>query len=264
MSWLKSLGYQRNEVIGEWFGEFLHHEQKEVFRKLFPVNIQSREPIYGLEFTLKRKDGLYIIAEYTSRIGRDAEGKFVRTHCVFRDITDRKRAEEALREREAKNRFHSQLLHAVEQAVIATDLQGHIIYWNAFAEKLFGWPYKDALGKTTIELIATESSVDQGEKIMEELRKGRSWSGEYLCRHRNGTEIPIFVTNSPIHDENGKLTGLIGVSIDITERKQAEEALRESENKFRTVAEQSPNMVFINQKGRIVYVNDRCHKYDGV
>jgi len=96
-SWLDNLGYRIDEVIGVWFGEFLHPEQKEIFRELFPLNIQKKEIISGVEFTLKRKDGSCFIAEYTARIGRDTNGKFLSTHCTFQDITARRKAEKALK-----------------------------------------------------------------------------------------------------------------------------------------------------------------------
>ena len=194
----------------------------------------------------------------------DQHGKVVSVLGITRDITERKQAEEALLKKEATNRFHSQLLHAVCQAVIATDLEGRVIYWNAFAEKLFGWSYKEVLGKTTIELIATEFSAEQGEKIMEELRKGKNWSGEYLCRHRNGTEIPVLVTTSPIYGDSGNLSGIIGVSIDISERKHAEEALRESENNFRTVVENANDGLLIaSSTGDHLFANKRASEITG-
>ena len=108
-AWLNMLGYQRDEVMGQWFGNFLHEDQKAVFRELFPINIQSTEPILGVEFTLKRKDGSYLFAEYAARIGRDGVGNFVRTHCVFQDITERKEKEHELRHRREFESLISQI-----------------------------------------------------------------------------------------------------------------------------------------------------------
>jgi len=94
--WLSIMGYERNEVIGKWFGDFLHPSHKELFRKVFPENIQRRDIIKSVIFQLLKKNGEMVVAEYTARIGRDEEGQFIRTHCIFQDITERKRAEEEL------------------------------------------------------------------------------------------------------------------------------------------------------------------------
>lgn len=75
--------------------------------------------------------------------------------------------------------------------------------------------------------------------------------------------IALLVTASPIFDDKGEHIGCVHVAKDITERKKAEEALRESEEKFRNLAEQSPNMIFINKKGRIVYANKKCEEIMG-
>jgi len=68
----------------------------------------------------------------------------------------------------------------------------------------------------------------------------------------------VSTSKVPMFDENGTVYAILGMGIDITERKRTEEALRESEQTFRTLAENSPNMVFINQGGKIVYANKRC------
>ncbi len=101
-AWLNILGYKREEVLGKWFGDFLHPNQKEIFRKLFPQNIQSREIIRNIEFHLRQKSGSYIIADYTAKIGRDENDNFTRTHCIFRDITKSKKVQQELIENKDK------------------------------------------------------------------------------------------------------------------------------------------------------------------
>ncbi|HEX8139829.1 MAG TPA: ATP-binding protein [Pyrinomonadaceae bacterium] len=137
-------------------------------------------------------------------------------------VGERKRAEEAIR-------FQAHLLDTVEQAVIATDLNGGIIYWNRFAEKLYGWPAVEILGRNIVDTTPSESAHERAAAIMSELLKGRSWSGEMLVQRKDGSTFPALVTDTPIYDDEGEMVGIVGISIDITERKATEEALRAAE-----------------------------------
>ena len=120
--------------------------------------------------------------------------------------------------------FHAGLLEAVEQSVIATDLNGTVIYWNRFAETVYGWSRAEALGRAISELLIPEASAPQGREIMTSLRQGRSWSGEFVVRRRDGTTFLSLVTDSPLRDSSGLLVGVIGLSIDISARRRAEDA----------------------------------------
>lgn len=137
---------------------------------------------------------------------------------IARDITPQKETEKQIK-------AQADLLNAVEQAVIATDLVGQVTYWNQFAEKLYGWSAEEVIGQNVVEFIVTLESVDQARQILENLSSGQSWSGEFMVQHRDGTTFPIWATDSPIYDEQGSLIGIIGVSSDITARKQVEEEL---------------------------------------
>ncbi len=130
-----------------------------------------------------------------------------------------------LLESEKRIREQNHLLDAIEQSVIVTDLTGRITFWNSHAEKLYGWKREEALGKTTIELISSVESRERGREIMERLRKGKSSSGEYLVRDRRGREFPVHVTTSPIHDDKGELSAIIGISHDISGQKNLENRL---------------------------------------
>jgi len=141
-------------------------------------------------------------------------------------------AESERKKAEDKIRFKANLLNTVGQAVIATDLKGIVSYWNNAAEKIYGWPPEEAIGKNIIELTPAQQSKEQAVEIMDELNKGNVWSGEFLVQRKDGTVFPAFVTDSPIYDQEGQLTGIIGVSFDISERKKAEEDLRSMENKI--------------------------------
>jgi diguanylate cyclase (GGDEF)-like protein/PAS domain S-box-containing protein len=146
------------------------------------------------------------------------------------NITNIKRAERQIL-------FQSNLLASVEQAVIATDLDGTIRYWNPFAEKIYGWPAREALGRNIVEVVSAETSAEQVGQIRARLQAGQRWSGEFQVRHRDGSVFPMHVTNSPIRDERGKLIGIVGISTDLSEWKKTERALQLSAMVYEAIGE---------------------------
>jgi diguanylate cyclase (GGDEF)-like protein/PAS domain S-box-containing protein len=122
-------------------------------------------------------------------------------------------------------RFQAMLLDAVGQSVIATDLEGKVLYWNRAAEEIFGWSSEEALGRSLRDLVASEESLEKAEEIGSELRAGRTWSGEVLLRRKDGSYVPVLGTATPLLDDRGSLVGMIGVSTDISERKALEAEL---------------------------------------
>jgi diguanylate cyclase (GGDEF)-like protein/PAS domain S-box-containing protein len=127
---------------------------------------------------------------------------------------------------EEQLRFQARLLDAVGQSVIATDLEGTILYWNRAAEDLYGYSSEEALGRKLRDLTLSEELLDRAEGVVSDLRAGRTWSGETLLRRKDGTHVPVLGTATPIFDERGNLAGMIGVSTDISERKALEEELK--------------------------------------
>lgn len=152
------------------------------------------------------KDNLARLAPAIERELREAENR-----------RERGRAEEAIH-------FQAHLLNTVEQAIIATDLDGTITYWNRFAETLYGWSAQEMIGRHVLELATPETSAKAAE-VLTDVRAGESWTGELWMRRRDGAAFPALVTATPIYDAGGALVGIVSVSTDITERKRAEEEL---------------------------------------
>jgi PAS domain S-box-containing protein len=141
------------------------------------------------------------------------------------DITERKIAEE-------KIRFDFDLLNAVGQSVIATDTKGNIIYWNNAAEKIYGWSAAEATGQNIIDIFSSKQNKKEATEIVNAIRKGNSWSGEFKVQRKDGTSSPVFVTDTPVYDQKGGLIGIIGVSVDISERKKTEKTIKLMEKKI--------------------------------
>lgn len=134
----------------------------------------------------------------------------------FRDVTERRQAAERLL-------FQAQLLEQVKAGVIASDLEGTVTHWNDYAEKLYGWSREEALGRNVAELVVGPAEAGSADEIMEQLRAGEAWEGEFVVRRKDGSTFPAHVTNSLTYDSQGRAVGIVGVSMDITERKKAEE-----------------------------------------
>lgn len=107
-----------------------------------------------------------------------------------------------------------EILGALGSAVIVTDLQGHIVYWNAAAEELYQWTAEEALGRSFGDLIVPASGVGAAEEIMRALRAGRSWSGGFPVCRKDGSIFPALVTDAGIL-RDGVLVGLVGVSTNL-------------------------------------------------
>ena len=146
--------------------------------------------------------------------------------------------------------FRSTLIDRVGEAVIATNLEGKLIFWNQEAERIYGWTRSEVLGRNILEVIPSEESINEAAAIMSKLKQGETWKGEFRVRRKNGETFPVLVTDSPITDANGSLIGIIGVSRDITEQHEAENALRKSEEKFRNLYEtMSQGVIYYDFEG---------------
>ncbi len=183
------------------------------------------------------------------------------------DITQRRKAEEALKDSEQR---YSTTLSSIGDAVIATDVKGHITFMNPVAEKLTGWSMNEAISKPSREIfniVNEKSRAEVGSPVEKVLRQGIivGLANHTILIRKDGTEVPIDDSGAPIMDKDGKISGVVLVFRDITERKKAEKALRESEQRFRTVAEALPVCISISNinDGTVIYVNDAHNKTFG-
>jgi PAS domain S-box-containing protein len=97
------------------------------------------------------------------------------------------------------------------KALIATDLRGHITFWNRRAEDLFGWKSDEVLGRNVLDVLLHKKSREDGAEIMSKLLRGRSWSGKFEAKRRDGISITVNSDHSPIYTR-GEMVGLIHVS----------------------------------------------------
>lgn len=166
----------------------------------------------------------------------------------------------------------SEILQRIGQSVIVTDISGTIRYVNEAACKNFGYSKEEFLQKNVIETTVPDEKTTVASTIMEKLKNGENWSGEFFLKRKEGTIFPAFVTDSPIFNSNGELTGIIGISSDITERKELEtekqrihellvsthEDLTKSNNQLSAVFNNVKDAIVVqDNNGKIIFTNRR-------
>ncbi|MEH7356755.1 PAS domain S-box protein [Neobacillus drentensis] len=227
--------------------ENLINETKEIFHQIK----FSGEKISGYETVRKRKDGTIVQVCLTASPIKDRVGNIVGTSVIARDITDRKKAEEALLESEAKYRI---LVENTNDIISTYDLNMKKRFVSPSIELHLGYTQYEYLQAGTFAFI----HPDDVKKIVN-LRQSISPHKinvqiEIRIKHKNGSWVYLESRCVPILSENSKIESYLVVSRNITERKQSEEALRKSEEQYRFIAENTADFISVIDKyGDVMY-----------
>jgi len=201
------------------FLDIVHPDDRDAVAAAFAGSVGSSVPQSIEHRIVMADDRVKFVAERWQTFF-DERGKPLRAIGTCQDVSARRAAEQAIR-------VQAQMLDCIGQAVIATDLAGQVTYANRCAEELYGWGSGEMLGRDILDVTVPEATRAQATEIMARLRQGLSWSGEFLVRRRDGSSFPVSTATSPILDDHGDLTGIIGISSDISERIASAQALHD-------------------------------------
>ncbi|WP_353718822.1 PAS domain S-box protein [Dyadobacter sp. 676] len=259
---LDMLGYDRDEYIGHHISEFhLHnHKIEDIMRRL-----DANETLHQYESELICKDGSIRNVKITSNVFRE-DGKFVHSRCFTIDVTESQKVYTALQESEHRYR---QLIDGLPTAVYTCDSRGYIDMYNRAAVDLWG---REPQLNTDLWCGSWKIYTPEGSPLpLDEcpmaicLTEAREVYGEQIVIERpDGTRRHVLPYPKPLFDSKGNLTGALNMLVDITRLKMAEQAVRESEERFRTVANTAPVLIWMGNtvKDRFFF-NDSWTAYTG-
>ncbi|HEX6507980.1 MAG TPA: PAS domain S-box protein [Chloroflexota bacterium] len=235
--WKSMLGYGEDELEHrfETWSALVHPDDLPGAMATLEAHLSGQSDFYQVEVRMRHKDGSYrwILARGASL--RDDAGRPYRMAGSHTDITDRKRAEEELQRSE--QRYRSLFEHHPD-AVFAFDLDGHFTRANAACTGLSGYSAADLLRMTWMD-VACPDMVETTRLHVESALQGRTSWFDSAILHRDGHRVELAASAMPIVI-GGQVVGLYGIARDITDQRRAEQALRVSETRFRTLVEQSP------------------------
>ncbi|HWG90971.1 MAG TPA: PAS domain S-box protein [Candidatus Thermoplasmatota archaeon] len=177
------------------------------------------------------------------------------------ELADRQRMEEALRRSETQ---HRALFTSLLDPVVVTDEQRRIQRFNPAFEKAFGYRLEDVFGQSTSVLYADPTEHAETGRRLSRTHGGEGFMRRIGLRRKDGTSFPAEVSISPLHTHDGRAVGFIGTIRDLTEHVEAEEALRHSEEQYRTLVEYSPDPIAVHRRGTLVYLNPAAAHLLGV
>jgi PAS domain S-box-containing protein len=214
-------GHQANEMVGQSILRIipteLYPEEEEILKKL-----RAGQRIDHYETVRVKKSGERIAVSVTISPVRDETGQVIGASKIARDISDRKRNDET--------RFRlAAIVDSADDAIISKDLNGIVKSWNQGAHQIFGYTAEEMIGQSILRIIPDERQYEEDE-ILKKLRAGeRIDHYETVRRKKNNETVEVSVTISPIKDESGLVIGASKIARDISERKQVERLLLQSE-----------------------------------
>ncbi len=229
----KVLGYPQNEVVGKSFLEYFSPDTLSNASQLFADLMQGKS-LEGLQLGLPRKDGTIATVEINAA-PIIMNGKVTGIQAVFRDITERKKIEERLRESEERLRS---LIEYAPDAIYINDLNGKILEGNKQAEILTGYKKEELIGESILEAgLLPEKYIPKAiEAIQKNLSGQRTGPDEFELVRKDGSRVSVEISTLPI--KIGQRIEILGIARDITERKQMQKKLEEYSQHLEALVEQ--------------------------
>jgi PAS domain S-box-containing protein len=257
---IEETGYSYDELTSDHFNFFdlLTEENRAIAKENIRLRLQGKilEPV---EYKMLTKQGKIIDIIVTAKtMNYKNENVII---GVFTDITERKKIEKELKESEEKFR----ILAEKSPNVIFIVTRNKILYVNNMFVELLGYSKKEVYssGFNIFKLFPNESYNEYKKNFLGRFDENSEnfESVEYKLINKNGKILYALISSQVIKFNN--IDAVLYVATDITERKKMEMAIKESDEKFRTLAEESPNIIFINKNNKIVYINKKCEELLG-
>ncbi|MBC8007135.1 MAG: PAS domain S-box protein, partial [Prolixibacteraceae bacterium] len=254
----RMLGYSREELLTmrtlDTSPDITEAEQRRRFEEAKALGT-NQVMVESTGRSVRRKDGTVIPTEVARRYLRIGDNEIV--VAVARDITERKQAEKS-------TALLSAIVETSNDAIIALDLNGIITNWNSGAQRLFGYAANEIVGYSVLRLIPPDRQNEEGEMLARIQHGDRVDHFETVRTKKDGHSIEVSVAISAIKDGSGRVVGASKVARDITERRQMELAMRDSEERFRTMANSIPQLAWMARAdGYIYWYNQRWYEYTG-
>lgn len=254
------LGYSRSELMGMNYRTFVLLEDADRVFKTFNQVFATGRGAKGSEWRAKRKDGTVVYLDTSVSVIRDANGDIKNFGGITRDVTERWYAEDALRASEEKYRS---LFESLPVGLFQTTMDGRIINANQACLSIFRCPSREKLLSQDARKAYLKPA--DGESFRRQLMKNgniRDYESRLWCW--DGSIVWVSITAHVIYDESGNFLHIEGSLQNITERKQNEMRLQESEAKYRGLAERSSDIiVLVDEEGKPIYWSPSSEKILG-
>jgi PAS domain S-box-containing protein len=250
----EQLGYTVEELLGKPVLDVIIDEDKAAVAEQLEACLAHPGELHTWEFRKRRKDERVIWVKEAARTTRSADGQPI-ILIVCEDITEAKQAED--RRRVTEERYRS-LVETTPSAITLTDINQKIVICNRQAVVLHGFgSTEEMIGINALDLVAPEERDEARRQVEEAFRQGMPARGEYTLLRADGSRFPAEVSASVLADAEGRPAGYVAVMRDITRRRERENALRASEERYRILYQDNPSMYFtVDASGKVLSVNE--------